>query len=165
MTPPDYEYLRKILKERSGLDLSADKQYLVESRLVPLARKVSWTEGASDDDRLKALRTAALPYAAERDVALRAEAQKLAFAWLAVRAGMARLPVGTTYRQLYGVACLCGIGFTMSLFIAGLAFSTPAVLDAVKIGVLVASGCAAVLGAALLLAFSRAARRSPVTAG
>ena len=39
MTPQDYEYLRKILKERSGLDLSADKQYLVESRLIPLARK------------------------------------------------------------------------------------------------------------------------------
>ncbi len=42
MTPPDYEYLRKILKERSGLDLSADKQYLVESRLVPLARKAGF---------------------------------------------------------------------------------------------------------------------------
>ena len=41
MTPSDYEYLRKLLKERSGLDLSADKQYLVESRLVPLARKAS----------------------------------------------------------------------------------------------------------------------------
>ena len=39
MTPSDYEFLRKLLKERSGLDLSADKQYLVESRLVPLARK------------------------------------------------------------------------------------------------------------------------------
>jgi chemotaxis protein methyltransferase CheR len=39
VTPSDYEYLRKFLKERSGLDLSADKQYLVESRLVPLARK------------------------------------------------------------------------------------------------------------------------------
>jgi chemotaxis protein methyltransferase CheR len=39
VTPLDYEYLRKLLKERSGLDLSADKQYLVESRLVPLARK------------------------------------------------------------------------------------------------------------------------------
>ena len=39
MTPSDYEYLRRLLKERSGLDLSADKQYLVESRLVPLARK------------------------------------------------------------------------------------------------------------------------------
>jgi len=35
----DYEFLRKLLKERSGLDLSADKQYLVESRLLPLARK------------------------------------------------------------------------------------------------------------------------------
>ncbi|MCK1546183.1 protein-glutamate O-methyltransferase CheR [Bradyrhizobium sp. 147] len=41
MTPVDYEYLRKFLKERSGLDLSADKQYLVESRLLPLARKSS----------------------------------------------------------------------------------------------------------------------------
>jgi len=41
VTPSDYEYLRKLLKERSGLDLSADKQYLVESRLMPLARKAS----------------------------------------------------------------------------------------------------------------------------
>jgi chemotaxis protein methyltransferase CheR len=41
MTPLDYEFLRKFLKERSGLDLSADKQYLVESRLLPLARKTS----------------------------------------------------------------------------------------------------------------------------
>lgn len=39
MTPQDYDFLRKLLKERSGLDLSADKQYLVESRLIPLARK------------------------------------------------------------------------------------------------------------------------------
>jgi len=39
VTPLDYEFLRKLLKERSGLDLSADKQYLVESRLIPLARK------------------------------------------------------------------------------------------------------------------------------
>jgi chemotaxis protein methyltransferase CheR len=39
VTPSDYAYLRKILKESSGLDLSADKQYLVESRLVPLARR------------------------------------------------------------------------------------------------------------------------------
>jgi chemotaxis protein methyltransferase CheR len=41
VTPLDYEYLRKLLKESSGLDLSADKQYLVESRLMPLARKAS----------------------------------------------------------------------------------------------------------------------------
>jgi len=41
VTPQDYEYLRKLLKDRSGLVLSADKQYLVESRLVPLARKAN----------------------------------------------------------------------------------------------------------------------------
>ena len=39
MTPLDYDYLRKLLKDRSGLTLSADKQYLVESRLLPVARK------------------------------------------------------------------------------------------------------------------------------
>src|SRR5262249_45145378 len=39
VTPLDYDYLRKLLKERSGLTLSADKQYLVESRLLPVARK------------------------------------------------------------------------------------------------------------------------------
>ena len=41
MTPLEYDFLRKLLRDSSGLDLSADKQYLVESRLVPLARKVS----------------------------------------------------------------------------------------------------------------------------
>ena len=39
MNPPDYDYLRKLLKDHSGLDLSSDKQYLLESRLLPLARK------------------------------------------------------------------------------------------------------------------------------
>jgi chemotaxis protein methyltransferase CheR len=39
VTPLDYDFLRRLLKERSGLDLSADKQYLVESRLIPLARR------------------------------------------------------------------------------------------------------------------------------
>ena len=39
MTPADYEYLRKLLRDHSGLDLSADKQYLIDSRLLPLARK------------------------------------------------------------------------------------------------------------------------------
>jgi chemotaxis protein methyltransferase CheR len=41
VTPPDYEYLRRLLRDHSGLDLSADKQYLIESRLLPLARKAS----------------------------------------------------------------------------------------------------------------------------
>jgi len=44
VTPSDYEYLRKLLKERSGLDLSADKQYLIESRLLPLSRKAGLSD-------------------------------------------------------------------------------------------------------------------------
>jgi chemotaxis protein methyltransferase CheR len=44
VTPPDYEYLRKVLKDLSGLDLSADKQYLIESRLLPLARKAGLSD-------------------------------------------------------------------------------------------------------------------------
>jgi chemotaxis protein methyltransferase CheR len=47
VTPLDYDYLRKLLKERSGLVLSADKQYLVESRLAPVARKAALA-GLSD---------------------------------------------------------------------------------------------------------------------
>ena len=42
MTPPDYEYLRKLLRDQSGLDLSADKQYLVESRLLPVAHRAGF---------------------------------------------------------------------------------------------------------------------------
>jgi chemotaxis protein methyltransferase CheR len=44
VNPPDYEYLRKVLKDLSGLDLSADKQYLIESRLLPLARKAGMAD-------------------------------------------------------------------------------------------------------------------------
>ena len=55
MTPSDYEFLRKFLKERSGLDLSSDKQYLVESRLIPLARRVGLPGIAELVMRLKGL--------------------------------------------------------------------------------------------------------------
>jgi chemotaxis protein methyltransferase CheR len=54
VTPLDYEYLRKLLKERSGLDLSADKQYLVESRLIPLARRVALSGIAELVQKIKA---------------------------------------------------------------------------------------------------------------
>lgn len=74
------------------------------------------------------------------------------FAWLAVRIGMASLPTGATWKQLYGVACLCGIGFTMSLFIANLAFPDAATLDVAKTGILVASLISGVWGFVLLKA-------------
>ena len=54
MTPLDYDYLRKLLKDRSGLVLSADKQYLVESRLLPLARKAGAANLADLVGKLKA---------------------------------------------------------------------------------------------------------------
>ena len=57
------------------------------------------------------------------------------FAWLAIKAGVATLPRHASYAQLYGVALLCGIGFTMSLFIGALAFTDPAAVDATKLGV------------------------------
>ncbi|WP_184722816.1 Na+/H+ antiporter NhaA [Caulobacter sp.] len=67
-----------------------------------------------------------------------------------VKLGWARLPQGASVAQLYGVAVLCGIGFTMSLFIGGLAFADPALIDATKIGVLVGSLGSALLGVVIL---------------
>ena len=72
--------------------------------------------------------------------------------WLVVRSGVARLPDGAGWPQLIGVACIAGIGFTMSLFIGALAFNDAAVLDQVRLGVLLGSFVSACLGAALLLA-------------
>ena len=54
MTPPDYEYLRKLLKDHSGLDLSADKQYLIESRLLPLSRKANLADISELVQKMKA---------------------------------------------------------------------------------------------------------------
>ena len=62
------------------------------------------------------------------------------------------LPKGVNWTQVIGVGLLGGIGFTMALFIAGLAFSTPTELDASKLGILVASLIAGVVGLFLLKA-------------
>jgi NhaA family Na+:H+ antiporter len=70
--------------------------------------------------------------------------------WLSVKFGLADQPAHASWRQVYGVSLLCGIGFTMSLFIGGLAFNDPAMGDSVKIGVLMGSVLAAVSGYALL---------------
>ncbi|PVM77510.1 Na+/H+ antiporter NhaA [Caulobacter radicis] len=82
-------------------------------------------------------------------------------AWLAIRLRIACLPVAASWLQLYGVSLLCGIGFTMSLFIGLLAFKDAALQDEVKVGVLVGSLASALLGAALL---SRSKKRLPVAA-
>jgi NhaA family Na+:H+ antiporter len=66
--------------------------------------------------------------------------------WLAVKAGLSSKPAGAGWPQIYGVALLCGIGFTMSLFIGSLAFSGEDAQNATKIGVLGGSVLSAVLG-------------------
>jgi NhaA family Na+:H+ antiporter len=75
---------------------------------------------------------------------------------LALRLRLARLPQGVSLRQVVGVGGLAGIGFTVSLFIAGLAYpDDPDLLSAARIGILGGSAIAAVLGVALLLAATR----------
>jgi NhaA family Na+:H+ antiporter len=71
-------------------------------------------------------------------------------AWLAVRSGIAVKPDAYSWRQLVGAGTLGGIGFTMSLFIAGLAFPNPADYAAAKIAIFIASLIAAVLGTIIL---------------
>jgi NhaA family Na+:H+ antiporter len=72
------------------------------------------------------------------------------FTWLAVAVGGAERPDGVSWSQIYGGACLAGIGFTMSMFVTQLAFTTPSHLAEAKVGILAASLAAATLGAIAL---------------
>lgn len=65
--------------------------------------------------------------------------------WLLVRTGLGELPQGVTWRGIALVGCLGGIGFTMAIFVAGLAFGDPQLLGAAKLGVLIASGLAGLI--------------------
>ena len=71
--------------------------------------------------------------------------------WLAVRSHVASLPPGVSFRHIHGAAWLAGIGFTMSLFVAGLSFREETFLTMSKLGILSASLCAGIIGSILLL--------------
>ncbi len=73
-----------------------------------------------------------------------------AFAWLAVRTRAGEMPDGATWPSITGVAAIAGIGFTVAIFIAGLAFEDLGLQDLGKIGILVGSLLAAVIGVLLL---------------
>ena len=78
--------------------------------------------------------------------------------WIAIKSGIAALPQGGSWRQLVGVSFLCGIGFTMSLFVGNLAFPGSADQLVAKLGILAASLLAGLAGGAILFT---AARRNP----
>jgi NhaA family Na+:H+ antiporter len=74
------------------------------------------------------------------------------FSFLAVKLGIARLPQGVNWWVLLGGGCLAGIGFTMSLFVAGLALGgDPHLLGAGKIGTITGSVCSAIAGTTILM--------------
>jgi NhaA family Na+:H+ antiporter len=71
--------------------------------------------------------------------------------YITVRMGFARLPQGVTWAHIYGLSCLAGIGFTMSLFIGGLSFSDAEMMNQVRLGVLSGSIISAILGYVVLM--------------
>ncbi len=71
--------------------------------------------------------------------------------WIAVRSGLSRLPRGANWTHVFGLSAMAGIGFTVSLFITGLAYDDPIVTDEAKLGILAASTIAAVVGTLILL--------------
>ena len=73
------------------------------------------------------------------------------FSWLAIRSRFGAMPEEAGWRQLIGVGMLAGIGFTMSLFIANLAFGADSVLETAKVGILVASVVSGIAGVLMLL--------------
>jgi Na+:H+ antiporter, NhaA family len=81
--------------------------------------------------------------------------------WIAVKCGIAMRPGNCSWMQIYGVSLLCGIGFTMSLFIGDLAFSDPALKEELKIGVLAGSILSALAGWIILRLSSALAQPHP----
>lgn len=72
------------------------------------------------------------------------------FSWVMVKLGAAVLPSGATWKHIFGIALLGGIGFTMSLFIGGLAFKDAVYVDQAKYGILIGSVIAGVIGSLVL---------------
>lgn len=85
--------------------------------------------------------------------------------WALVRLGWARLPRGVGWAHVYGLACLAGIGFTMSLFIGGLSFSELSHMNEVRLGVLTGSAVSALLGYWVLRRVARPGARSGTAGG
>lgn len=94
---------------------------------------------------------AALPLGIALGLVLGKQVGVFGVTWLMVKLGLARMPHGATWLHIYGVACLAGIGFTMSLFIGSLSFADAELMNQVRLGVLSGSIISGVLGYAALM--------------
>jgi NhaA family Na+:H+ antiporter len=84
----------------------------------------------------------------------------LVFAWLGCRLGLAALPAGVRWLQVVGMGALAGIGFTVSLFVTGLAFEDASLADQARVGILASSLLASLAGALILACSSRGRQES-----
>ena len=88
-----------------------------------------------------------LPYAIAAGLVVGKQVGIFGAVWLAVKSGFAQKPDRASWAEIYGISILCGIGFTMSLFIGGLAFpGNQLLIDEAKLGILCGSAISAVLG-------------------
>ena len=85
--------------------------------------------------------------------------------WLTVRLRIAPMPHDANFMHIYGVSCLCGVGFTMSLFIGGLSFSDPTLTNGVRLGVLTGSFLSGIIGYTVLMLASLPAQVRHATTG
>tara|TARA_R110002012_G_scaffold226556_1_gene398711 strand:- start:8 stop:1456 length:1449 start_codon:yes stop_codon:yes gene_type:complete len=84
------------------------------------------------------------------------------FAWIAIKSGFSRLPNGLAFGHVFALACLAGVGFTMSLFIASLGFAGhPELLAQAKLGILAGSILAAIIGTSLFLMMKHKVHKEP----
>lgn len=106
--------------------------------------------GVSLDGLTPSILLAPVPFGIAAGLLIGKQVGVFGFSWVAIRLRLADLPAHATWSQLYGVAILCGIGFTMSLFIGLLAFSDVTFQDEAKVGVLVGSLLSAFFGALVI---------------
>jgi NhaA family Na+:H+ antiporter len=107
--------------------------------------------GGNDDEAAESVLSSRALWGVVLGLLIGKPAGVFGFAWLAQKLGIGVLPEGAGWRHVFGAAWLSGIGFTMALFIANLAYSNASDLDAAKLGVLGASVVAGLVGFIILM--------------
>ncbi|MEE4276866.1 MAG: Na+/H+ antiporter NhaA [Halieaceae bacterium] len=160
---------KDILETREQVELASEAKRVAEATLPPLQR---WEDaidmpvslcivpvfafvnaGVALPDSVAALIEAPVTVAVVLGLVLGKSVGIWLFAWLGLKLGLARMPSSLSYTHLLGLGLLAGIGFTMSLFIGALAFeAAPQLQEQAKIGILLGSVVAAILGTSVLVA-------------